>query len=562
MVLHKLFFRVFFVCLVLIGFVESALSQSPIFSSKMFARPPLPPRRTKDAQQQVKALQQELARLFLDSSMQHVLWGVRIESLSRKELIFKQLSEKNFIPASNQKLLTVAAALTYLDTAFRYTTSVFAKGRIARYSDSSAALHGDLIITSNGNPCLSGKWLEPENPVAPSATKFFEGIADSLLKAGIHVIKGDLIGDDSAFEPSQTAQDWFGGDGDYAAGLEWDDLSYGMAAPVSALSFNENSIFVQVFPSDTVGKRPIVILSPATGFVSIQNNAVTSAKHSRRTLMITRAIGSNTIVISGELPISQKRGYSEKIAIEKPAMYLLTVLTEVLSHKGIRIEGEIRRKTAQDVFPKDSLILIAQYNSPPLLDILTYLQKESSNYLAEQVLRTVGAAYRGSTKGSLEAGLQAIRSVLSMAGAKYDEFLGFDASGLCRKNRISPDAIVSLLRWMYHSKKFEPFLKTLAIAGYDGTLIDRLRHTKAEKRVFAKTGYLSGVRTISGYLYGENGEWFAFSMMAMNFTQARRDIENLQDKVLETLANFAATPLPSSTAAPAEPEPIRIKSAP
>jgi len=190
----------------------------------MLARQPLPPRQTKAAQQQLKTFQQELARLFLDSSMQHVLWGVRIESLSRKELIFKQLSEKNFIPASNQKLLTVAAALTYLDTAFRYTTSVFAKGRIIRYSDSSAALHGDLIITSNGNPCLSGKWLEPENPVAPSATKFFEGIADSLLRAGIHVIKGDLIGDDSAFEPSQPAQDWFGGDGDYATGLEWDDL--------------------------------------------------------------------------------------------------------------------------------------------------------------------------------------------------------------------------------------------------------------------------------------------------------------------------------------------------
>ncbi|MCS7212248.1 MAG: D-alanyl-D-alanine carboxypeptidase, partial [Chloroherpetonaceae bacterium] len=176
------------------------------------------------------------------------------------------------------------------------------------------------------------------------------------------------------------------------------------------------------------------------------------------------------------------------------------------------------------------------------------------NYLSEQVLRTVGAAYQGGGKGSLEAGLQAMRKVLSIAGAKPEEFLGFDGSGLSRKNRISPDAILSLLRWFYHSSKFETFLKTLAIAGYDGTMLERLRHTKAEKRVFAKTGYLSGVRTISGYLYGENGEWFAFSLMAMNFTQARRDIEELQDKVLELLADFAAKPTPASDfAAPASP---------
>ncbi|MFN3393405.1 MAG: D-alanyl-D-alanine carboxypeptidase/D-alanyl-D-alanine-endopeptidase, partial [Candidatus Thermochlorobacter sp.] len=366
------------------------VSAQVIFQKEMFAHKTLP-RRSKEEQQKVKALKQDLEQLFADPSMQHVLWGVRIESLSRKEVLFKQLSEKNFIPASNQKLLTVAAALTYLDTAFCYSTCVFAKGNLTRTPDNIGVLNGNLIVTSDGNPCLSGKWLQPEVPDNPSPTKFFEAVADSLLKAGILVIKGNLIGDDSAFENSQTSQDWFGGDGDYATGLEWDDLSYGMAAPISALSFNENSILVQAFPADTVGKPPVIVLTPPTGFVSIQNNAITAAKNARRTLMITRAIGTNTIVISGELPITQKRGYSEKIAIEKPAMYFLTVLTETLSQKGIRIEGEIRRKLPREDFARDSLQLIARYVSPPLIEILTYLQKESSNYLSEQVLRTVGA---------------------------------------------------------------------------------------------------------------------------------------------------------------------------
>ncbi|MDW8467543.1 MAG: D-alanyl-D-alanine carboxypeptidase/D-alanyl-D-alanine-endopeptidase [Chloroherpetonaceae bacterium] len=533
-------------------FSHFALPQE-IFQKGMFERKPLPPR-SKAEQQKLKAFRQALEQLFAQPSMQHVLWGVRIESLSRKEVLFKQLSEKNFIPASNQKLLTVAAALTYLDTAFQYTTNVFARGRLERLPDHTGVLQGDLIVTSNGNPCLSGKWLDPQNGEMGSPTLFFEAVADSLLSAGIRIVKGNLIGDDSAFKPSPLSQDWFNGDGEYATGLEWDDLSYGMAAPISALSFNENAVWVQAFPADTVGKPPVIVLLPPTGFVSIQNYATTSAKNTRRTLLISRIMGTNTIVISGELPITQKRGYSEKISIERPAMFFLTVLLETLAKKGIRIEGEIRRKHTAETFIKDSLRLIAQYRSPSLMEILTYLQKESSNYLSEQVLRTVGAAYQGGGKGSLEAGLQAMRKVLSVAGAKPEEFLGFDGSGLSRKNRISPDAILSLLRWFYHSSKFETFLKTLAIAGFDGTMLERLRHTKAEKRVFAKTGYLSGVRTISGYLYGENGEWFAFSLMAMNYTQARRDIEELQDKVLELLADFAAKATPASDfAAPASP---------
>lgn len=539
------------VCSFLVLFSSWSAAQSQqIFTPTMFERKSLPPR-SKEEQQKLKALRQDLEKLFADPSMQHVLWGVRIESLSRKEVLFKQLSEKNFIPASNQKLLTTAAALTYLDTAFRYSTRVLARGSLVRLPDNTTALQGDLVVTSDGNPCLSGKWLEPQNGEMGSPMRFFEAVADSLLRVGITVIKGDLIGDDSAFEHSALSHDWFGGDGDYATGLEWDDLPYGMTAPVSALSFNENSVWIHAFPADTVGKPPVIVLLPPTGFVTIQNNAITSAKNSRRTLLISRALGSNTIVLSGSLPITYTRGYSEKIAIEKPAMFFLTVLLETLSKNGIRVEGNIRRKFPNELLATDSLQLIAEYRSPSLMEILTYLQKESSNYLSEQVLRTVGAAYQGSKKGSLEAGLQAMRKVLAMAGARYDEFLGFDASGLSRKNRISPDAIVSLLRWLYQSNKFETFLKTLAIAGYDGTLTDRLRKTRAERRVFAKTGYLSGVRTLSGYLYGENGEWFAFSLMAMNFTQPRREIEELQDKVLERLANFAAKSVPVSEPATA-----------
>ncbi|MDW8019980.1 MAG: D-alanyl-D-alanine carboxypeptidase [Chloroherpetonaceae bacterium] len=269
-------------------FSHFALPQE-IFQKGMFERKPLPPR-SKAEQQKLKAFRQALEQLFAQPSMQHVLWGVRIESLSRKEVLFKQLSEKNFIPASNQKLLTVAAALTYLDTAFQYTTNVFARGRLERLPDYTGVLQGDLIVTSNGNPCLSGKWLDPQNGEMGSPTLFFEAVADSLLSAGIRIVKGNLIGDDSAFEQSPLSQDWFNGDGEYATGLEWTTshmewLHLFQLFPLTKMRSRYE------LPRDTVGKPPVIVLLPPTGFVSIQNYATTSAKNTRRTLLISSHYG-------------------------------------------------------------------------------------------------------------------------------------------------------------------------------------------------------------------------------------------------------------------------------
>lgn len=512
------------------------------------------PRRTKNELAQLKVLRKTLTDIFADSTFDNVFWGVRIESLDRNELIFKLNGEKNFVPASNQKLLTVAAALTYLDTAFRYTTGIYADGKPSlqpNHANGEWMLNGNLIVRGDGNPCISARWFSPDSLAEyASSLKFFEGIADSLLKQKITLIAGDLVADDGAFIANQTSTDWQGGDGDYAVGWDWDDLFYGMASPVSALALNENSIVVKVFPADSVGKPPLVVISPATGYVSVQNQATTGDKKSKRTLLVSRQLGTNNIVLSGELPITSK-GYTERIAVEKPSMFFLSAMAEVFSQKGIRVAGKLRRKRSDEQFSYDKLDIVSVYQSPPLLDILSYLNKESDNFLAEQVLRSIGIQYRG--EGSLEAGLDAVRSMMTACGVDMKKHSVADGSGLSRKNRISPNAIVALLRRFYRSEKFPLLFQTLPISGYDGTLRERMSDTKADKRVFAKTGYLGGIRTLSGYLKGDNKEWFAFSIMSMNFTQPRPDIEAVQDKALEALAAFVADPVLGDTLKVAQP---------
>jgi len=475
----------------------------------------------------LRPLQRELRRIFLKRSPGNFFWGIRIESLEKNQVIFSLNDYKNFIPASNQKILTVAAAFNFLDTNFRYTTDIYLSDtQLTSYGQD--IFDGDLIVKSDGNPCITSRWLNRP------PTHFFELLADSLKQAGYSVLKGDIIGDDRAFRTSEMALDFQGGDGDYPGSWEWGDMLFAMASPASAISFNENMIRVKAYPAEEVGEPPVVEPSLESSFFRITNQAVTGTPHSDRTIRITRQLGANHIIVSGNIPIGSRRA-SEPIAIEQPTLFFLTVMRESLEKKGLIHAGSLRRARNERVVA-DSLQLFYRYKSPPLIRILEYINKRSNNFAAEQVLRTLGE--RVMNDASHEAGLQAIEKYVEGLGITKISYRMKDGSGLSRQNLISPDALVRVLKQVYHAPYFEAFLNTLSVAGVDGTLSRRLVGTKAEKRVFGKTGYLSSVRTFTGYVQSASGEWLAVSLMSMNYTQSTRKIEALQDAALKLLANW------------------------
>jgi len=518
--------RLFVTGLLVVSFVTDSLDAQTKKSPNLLRK-----KLSKRDERLLQELRSELDRLLSEDAQNNTFWGVHIESLDPKlGVLYALNSEKNFVPASNQKLLVTAAALHYLGESFRFRTSAHTWGKVSPAEHGARRLDGDLIVLSDGNPYHAERFVDSTGGF------FFYQLADSLLARNITLINGDLVADDRYVCASLYSQAISGGDGDYALDWAWDDLFYGLAAPASALAFNENCATVTVYPADSVGKAPLVFISPDVGFFKIENRAVTGFAHSKRTLEVVRRFGTNTILVSGSIPM-EWRGFRERIAVEQPSLYFLTALKKALEEKGIQVTGKLRRKSETDVYLTDTLPVLALQFSPPLSSILAETNKASNNFFAEQLLRRIGYAYR--KEGSLDAGLDAVTAYLNSIGITEKHFYMIDGCGLSRKNRIAPVAIARLLKKQYEADSFETYYQSLAIAGKDGTLQNRLRESKASHVTFAKTGFVGGVRTLSGYFYGEDGEWIVFSIMAMNFTQSRFDIEKIQDRIIDLLAEWA-----------------------
>lgn len=514
----------------LIGLLAFGVTAERLYAQKRKPAHFISKKLSKRDQRLLKELHAELDKLLSDEAHSNTFWGVHIESLNPKfGVLYALNSEKNFVPASNQKLLTTAAALHYLGESFRFRTSAHTWGKIVPAETGTARLDGDLIVCSDGNPYHAERFTDSTGGF------FFYQLADSLLARNIRLINGDLVADDHLVQASVYAQGMSGGDGDYPSDWAWDDLFYAMAAPSSALAFNENSVTVVVYPADSVSKPPIVSLSPEIDFFNIENNATTGFAQTKRTLEVVRHFGTNTISLSGSIPLDS-RGFRERIAVEQPSLYFLTSLKKALEEKGIRVLGRLRRKSTNDCYATDTLQQIVSQVSPPLFSILAETNKASNNFFAEQLLRRIGYAYR--KEGTADAGLDAIKVYLNALGITEKNFYIIDGCGLSRKNRISPSAIVKLLKENYVANSFETYYQSLAVAGKDGTLQNRFRESKAKEITFAKTGFIGGVRTLSGYFYGQDEEWLAFSIMAMNFTQSRLEIEKVQDQIIELLAEW------------------------
>lgn len=516
----------------LVGLLTLCFAAAPLFAQKKKPAHSISKKLSKKDQRLLKELHNELDKLLSDDSISNAFWGVHIESLNPKfGLIYALNSEKNFVPASNQKLLTTAAALHYLGESFRFRTSAHTWGKVVAAENGSARLDGDLIVLSDGNPYHAERFVDSTGGF------FFYQLADSLLARNITFINGDLVADDRFVQASAYSQAISGGDGDYPSDWAWDDLFYAMAAPASALAFNENFATVSVYPADSVGKAPTVVISPDINFFKVENAAVTGYAQTKRTLEVVRRFGANAILVSGSIPMDS-RGFRERIAVEQPALYFLTALKKALEEKGIRVSGKLRRKSDNDFYLTDTLAQIASQLSPSLFAVLAETNKASNNFFAEQLLRRIGYAYR--KEGTVDAGLDAVKVYLNSIGVTERYFYIIDGCGLSRKNRIAPSALVKVLKKNYADKTFETYYQSLAVAGKDGTLQNRLREGKASEMTFAKTGFVGGVRTLSGYFYGEDEEWIVFSIMTQNFTQSRLDIEKVQDRIIELLAEWAA----------------------
>jgi D-alanyl-D-alanine carboxypeptidase/D-alanyl-D-alanine-endopeptidase (penicillin-binding protein 4) len=454
----------------------------------------------------------QLNDIFNDPNFSNAQWGVIIQSLETGEYFYKRNEDKLMMPASDLKLFTTAAGLILLGSDYHFSTNLFINGKV-----DGSILNGDLIVQGRGDPTISGRFYNND------LYKIYEDWADSLINYGIDEITGNLIGDDNAFDDNGLGKGW-----------AWDYESYWFAAQSSAVSFNDNCVDVTV-TLDKQTKLPKISILPDTKYVVISNNVIPVSKDSVSSIDVYRERGTNLISVFGTI----RDGDSVKtfVTVNNPTQFAMVILKKVLERKGIKVKGY--PTDVDDISsPLDytKLKRVCTTFSPPLKEIIKVINKSSQNFFAEQLLKTI--ALEKSGFGSIENGVKTESKIFKEMGINPESMSLVDGSGLSRLDLVTPKQIVTLLNYMYKSKYFIPFFNSLAIAGVDGTLGDRLQNTLAQDRIRAKSGFLEGVRSLSGYAYTADNEPVAFSIIVNNYNVPVKLAENIQDLVCLRLANF------------------------
>ncbi len=454
-----------------------------------------------------------IAQKFDDSSFAHAHWGVQIESLTTGEVWYKRNSEKMFMPASNEKIPTTAAALISLGPEYKFRTQFYYSGEIV-----DSVLIGDLVVVGNGDPTFYTRFFED------SRVPFFS-LADTLLQMGIREIDGDIIGDDNAFDDRR-----------YGYGWSVHGLDSWYSAECGALQFNENYIDLKIIAPSNLRDSVQILPNVKSSYFQIINN-IDVVDTGRTRLSVNRAYGTNEIVISGNLHIGTDT-LERSPSIFNPTLFYTTVLKETLVENGIVVSGIPLDCDDIDSWNIDerNIKLLVEHESPKLDEIITILMKKSQNMYAETMVKTMG--FEESGIGSFYEGRKVVEEVLSDFEVEPSTYAYMDGSGLSRYNFISPSQIVKILKGMRESEYWEVWKDALPIAGIDGTLKRRMRGSKAEGNVLAKTGTISNVRGLSGYLQTAAGEDIVFSFLVNGHLLSSRDTELITDNVLSIIAEY------------------------
>jgi D-alanyl-D-alanine carboxypeptidase/D-alanyl-D-alanine-endopeptidase (penicillin-binding protein 4) len=472
------------------------------------------------------SLPESIERLLAASPVSRTaFWGIQVVELSSGKTIYELNPEHLFIPASNTKLFTTALALSRLGPDHTYTTRVLADAA----PDPDGRIAGTLRLIGGGDPNLSARPLPYRiGPVTGDPLAPIDDLARQVIERGVKRVAGDIVGDDTwyVWQP-------------YAVGWGLDDPQSDDGPPISALTVNDNVVSIGVLPGPHEGDLGIVTLSPPVEFYRIENRTRTvPANADNPGIHIERIPGSRDVRLWGTIPM-RRRAPVFLMSIEDPAEYAAMALRRALEDRGVTVEGSAialhRRpdevedlKEASAAGPASGVEL-ARRVSAPLIEDLRVTDKVSQNLHAELTLRAVARARRN--VGSFEAAEEEMKAFLGELGIAPEAYDFRDGSGLSRLNLVTPSAVVRLLRFMYGGPRREDWISLLPVGGRDGTLSNRFLETPAAGRIYAKTGSLSHVSALSGYLKRSDGTWAAFSILVNNYNARAQEARAIMDRI-------------------------------
>jgi D-alanyl-D-alanine carboxypeptidase/D-alanyl-D-alanine-endopeptidase (penicillin-binding protein 4) len=427
--------------------------------------------------------------------------GVLAVSLDDGRTVFAKDPDTLLNPASNVKLFTSAAALARLGPDHRFATEFLVDG-----SPRGGGPARVLFVRGRGDPTL--------------VTERLWAIAGDLAHLGIARV-GDVVLDDG----------WFDGER-LGPGFDQEDGDRSYLAPTGALSLNFNSVAIHVAPGARRGDHGRVGVEPASSFFQVENRVVTGGTRGTRRLVVSSQPwnGRQRIVVSGRIPLGGRPQVVWR-RIDDPPAYFGHTLRRLLELRGVAVSGRIRT----GVVPPDArLVHVAE--SDTLGEVIRTLNKSSNNFVAEQILKSLGAETRG-TPGSWAKGIEAVEEFLAEVGIPRGSYVMRNGSGLNDANRFSARQTVALLRAMRGLRTVWPeFLTSLPVAGRDGTIRWRMEGTEAVGRVRAKTGTLGNVASLSGYAETAAGETIAFAVLVNDYAGRASRVVRAVDAVASALA--------------------------
>ena len=447
--------------------------------------------------------------ILADPRFQGSMVSVAVRDANTGEPLYERDVERRLNPASNMKLFSSAAAMDALGPDYRFGTDLLADGAVR-----GGNLRSDLDLRGGGDPTLRAE--------------DYRELARQLKAAGVDRVQGDLVADDSFFDDVPLATAW-----------SWDDEPFYYSAVTSALTvapdtdYDSGTVIVRTQPGGAVGSEPVVTLQPQTDAVRVDVRATTSPAGSGTDLTVEREHASDRVVVTGSIAADASAN-SEWVTVPDPTEYAGDVLARALDAEGVRLTGGVEKGTT----PERARVL-AGHQSMTVQQLLTPFMKLSNNMHAEALVKTMGREASGT--GSWGTGLTVVRDYARRMGVDTSTLRISDGSGLSRFDLLSADHIADLLTAVRAEPWFQAWYDALPVAGNPdrftgGTLRSRMRNTPAADNLHGKTGSLTSVTALSGYVTNADGRELVFSMVSNNYLSSPRSAE---DALGVTLASWS-----------------------
>jgi len=431
-------------------------------------------------------------------------FGVMVVSLTRGDTLFEQNASEMMQPASTMKLFSTAAALDRFGPDHTFSTDVLRDGPVG----TDGTVQGNLYLRGDGDPSLSARFFRDAN--LPMAT-----LAQSIVAAGVKKVAGDLVYDETVFDDKRIPDGW-----------KTTYLGAAYAARVSALSLNENLVWVVVSPA---GKVAQVTLEPVSTTIPLRSKVRLTGGRGGR--IIARRAADGGIDVSGTIgALSGPLKYS--LVVDDPALFTAGALNAALQNAGVTVTGKVRPGATPTAATK-----VAGVASPPLAQIVSEMNRESINIVAELLFRDASRASSPLGRGTAETGLANLRNFVRTKVAGDPEAIRvFDGSGLSTLDYFTPRLMVQLLSYAHRGPWSSAFHGSLPVAGESELLRRRMRGTPAEGNLHAKTGTTNTVAGLGGYVTARDGEIIAFAFLYNG--NDRGNAKATMDAMGATLANF------------------------